>query len=45
MEAVLLKNISLPASTQAVEEKLEAEQDAQRMAFLLDKKRKSNRKG
>jgi prohibitin 1 len=40
IEAVLLKNISLPAGlARAVEEKLEAEQDAQRMAFLLDRER------
>jgi prohibitin 1 len=40
IEAVLLKNISLPAGlARAVEEKLEAEQDAQRMAFLLDREK------
>lgn len=46
IEAVLLKNISLPAGlARAVEEKLEAEQDAQRMEFLLDKeKREAQRK-
>lgn len=36
VEAVLMKNIQLPAGlARAVEEKLEAEQDAQRMEFLL----------
>jgi prohibitin 1 len=46
IEAVLLKNISLPAGlARAVEEKLEAEQDAQRMEFLLDReKREAQRK-
>ncbi len=40
VEAVLLKNIQLPAGlARAVEEKLEAEQDAQRMQFLLDRER------
>lgn len=40
IEAVLLKNISLPPGlARAVEEKLEAEQDAQRMAFLLDREK------
>lgn len=40
IEAVLLKNISLPTGlARAVEEKLEAEQIAQRMEFLLDKER------
>lgn len=38
VEAVLMKNISLPAGlARAVEEKLEAEQMAQRMEFLLDR--------
>ncbi len=41
IEAVLLKNISLPAGlARAVEEKLEAEQAAQRMEFLLDRERR-----
>jgi prohibitin 1 len=46
VEAVLLKNIQLPAGlARAVEEKLEAEQDAQRMEFLLDReKREAQRK-
>lgn len=46
MEAVLLKNIALPAGlARAVEEKLEAEQGAQRMEFLLDReKREAQRK-
>lgn len=40
IEAVLLKNIALPAGlARAVEEKLEAEQIAQRMEFLLDRER------
>lgn len=40
IEAVLLKTIQLPSGlAQAVEEKLEAEQDAQRMEFLLQKER------
>ncbi len=40
IEAVLLKNISLPAGlARAVEEKLEAEQIAQRMEFLLDREK------
>lgn len=40
IEAVLLKNISLPAGlARAVEEKLEAEQVAQRMEFLLDREK------
>lgn len=40
IEAVLLKNIQLPAGlARAVEEKLEAEQDAQRMEFLLDREK------
>jgi len=40
VEAVLLKTIQLPAGlAQAVEQKLEAEQDAQRMEFLLQKER------
>lgn len=38
IEAVLLKTIQLPAGlARAVEEKLEAEQDAQRMEFLLQR--------
>ncbi len=46
IEAVLLKNIQLPAGlARAVEEKLEAEQQAQRMEFLLDReKREAQRK-
>ncbi len=41
IEAVLLKNIQLPAGlARAVEEKLEAEQDAQRMEFLLDREKR-----
>jgi prohibitin 1 len=40
VEAVLLKSILLPPGlTKAIEEKLEAEQDAQRMQFVLDKQR------
>lgn len=40
IEAVLLKNIQLPSGlARAVEEKLEAEQDAQRMEFLLQRER------
>ena len=38
IEAVLLKTIQLPSGlARAVEEKLEAEQDAQRMEFLLQR--------
>lgn len=46
IEAVLMKNIQLPAGlARAVEEKLEAEQDAQRMEFLLEReKREAQRK-
>jgi regulator of protease activity HflC (stomatin/prohibitin superfamily) len=46
IEAVLLKNIALPTGlARAVEEKLEAEQEAQRMEFLLDReKREAQRK-
>jgi regulator of protease activity HflC (stomatin/prohibitin superfamily) len=46
VETVLLKNIQLPPGlARAVEEKLEAEQDAQRMEFLLDReKREAQRK-
>lgn len=46
VEAVLMKNIQLPAGlARAVEEKLEAEQDAQRMEFLLEReKREAQRK-
>jgi regulator of protease activity HflC (stomatin/prohibitin superfamily) len=46
IEAVLLKNIALPAGlARAVEEKLEAEQAAQRMEFLLEReKREAQRK-
>jgi prohibitin 1 len=41
VEAVLLKNIQLPPGlARAVEEKLEAEQDAQRMEFLLEREKK-----
>ncbi|MEI7581528.1 prohibitin family protein [Runella sp.] len=40
VESVLLKSIVLPAGlTKAIEEKLEAEQDSQRMQFILDKER------
>ncbi len=40
VESVLLKSIVLPAGlTKAIEEKLEAEQDSQRMQFVLDKER------
>ncbi len=40
IESVLLKSIALPAGlTRAIEEKLEAEQDAQRMQFVLEKER------
>ena len=40
IESVLLKTIVLPAGlTKAIEDKLEAEQDAQRMQFVLDKER------
>lgn len=40
IEAVLLKTIQLPQGlARAVEEKLEAEQDAQRMEFLLQRER------
>lgn len=40
IEAVLLKTIQLPPGlARAVEEKLEAEQDAQRMEFLLERER------
>jgi prohibitin 1 len=40
IESVLLKNIVLPAGlTRAIEDKLEAEQDAQRMEFTLNKER------
>lgn len=40
VEAVLLKSIVLPAGlTRAIEEKLEAEQESQRMEFVLTKER------
>ncbi len=40
IEAVLMKNIALPSGlARAVEEKLEAEQNAQRMEFLLDQEK------
>jgi regulator of protease activity HflC (stomatin/prohibitin superfamily) len=40
VEAVLMKSIVLPAGlTKAIEDKLEAEQDAQRMQFVLDKEK------
>jgi prohibitin 1 len=40
IESVLLKSIVLPSGlTKAIEDKLEAEQDAQRMQFVLDKER------
>lgn len=38
VEEVLLRNVELPAKLkQAIEEKLQAEQDAQKMEFVLDK--------
>jgi regulator of protease activity HflC (stomatin/prohibitin superfamily) len=41
VEAVLLKSIKLPAGlAKSIEEKLEAEQDAQRMEFVLNKEKK-----
>ncbi len=41
IEAVLLKSIKLPASlANAIEEKLEAEQQAQRMEFILEQARR-----
>jgi len=41
IEAVLLKSIQLPPSlSQAIEQKLEAEQQAQRMEFVLDQSRR-----
>ena len=41
VEAVLLKSIKLPRSlAQAIEEKLSAEQQAQRMEFVLDQTRR-----
>ncbi len=41
IEAVLLKSIKLPASlAKAIEEKLEAEQQAQRMEFILEQERR-----
>ena len=40
IESVLLKTIVLPAGlTKAIEDKLESEQDSQRMQFVLDKER------
>jgi regulator of protease activity HflC (stomatin/prohibitin superfamily) len=40
VESVLLKSIALPPGlTKAIEDKLEAEQEAQRMQFVLDKER------
>lgn len=40
IEAVLMKNIALPPGlARAVEDKLEAEQNAQRMKFLLDREK------
>ncbi|MEQ8909499.1 MAG: prohibitin family protein [Vicingaceae bacterium] len=40
IEAVLMKSISLPAGLyEAIEQKLEAEQDAQRMEFVLQKEK------
>jgi regulator of protease activity HflC (stomatin/prohibitin superfamily) len=45
VESVLLKSIVLPAGlTKAIEEKLEAEQVAQRMQFVLDKERQEARR-
>lgn len=41
IENVLLKSIKLPAGlSRAIEEKLQAEQDAQRMEFILNQERK-----
>ena len=41
IESVLLKSIQLPPSlSKAIEEKLEAEQQAQRMEFVLDQARR-----
>jgi prohibitin 1 len=41
VEAVLLKSIVLPQGlSQAIQQKLEAEQEAQRMEFVLDKERR-----
>jgi regulator of protease activity HflC (stomatin/prohibitin superfamily) len=41
IEAVLLKSIQLPASlARAIEQKLEAEQQAERMKFVLDEERR-----
>ncbi|MEM1328495.1 MAG: prohibitin family protein [Bacteroidota bacterium] len=41
IEAVLLKSIQLPASlARAIEQKLEAEQQAERMRFVLDEERR-----
>lgn len=41
VESVLLKSIQLPASlARAIEEKLEAEQNAQRMEFILEQERR-----
>jgi regulator of protease activity HflC (stomatin/prohibitin superfamily) len=41
IEAVLLKSITLPKGlTNAIEQKLEAEQDAMRMQFILDQQRR-----
>lgn len=41
IESVLLRNVSLPAGlTRSIEEKLQADQDAQQMEFVLDKETK-----
>lgn len=41
IEAVLMKSIQLPAGlSQAIQQKLEAEQEAQRMEFVLDRERR-----
>lgn len=41
IERVLLRNVALPTKvTDAIEEKLKAEQEAQRMEFVLEKERK-----
>lgn len=41
VEAVLLKSIQLPAGlSQAIQQKLESEQEAQRMEFVLDRERR-----
>lgn len=45
IESVLLKSIVLPPGlTKAIEDKLEAEQDSQRMQFVLDKEKQEARR-